>query len=213
MRIPDPIGDAVARVRDGGLIAYPTETVWGLGADARSDASLERLRRWKGRDGGEPVSILIASLDHLASLGFEVNAEAERLAAEFWPGPLTLVVHCGGRFARGVAREDGAVGVRCSAHPLADAIARRLHAEGVGPITSTSLTRSGLPPARTREDADSVCGNGPDEPQVIEVEEAEAGGDVASTVVDATRSRPEVLRWGAIPASELEPVLRALAAS
>ena len=213
MTIPDPIGDAVARVRDGGLIAYPTETVWGLGADARADSALERLRRWKGRDGGEPVSILIASLDHLASLGFEVTAEAERLAAEFWPGPLTLVIHCGGRFARGVAREDGAVGVRCSAHPLADAIARRLHAEGVGPITSTSLNRSGLPPARTREDADSVCGNGPDEPQVIEVEEAEAGGDVASTVVDATRSPPEVLRWGAIPASELEPVLRALAAS
>ena len=216
MRIPDPIGDAVARVRDGGLIAYPTETVWGLGADARSDASLERLRRWKGRDGGEPVSILIASLDHLAPLGFEVNAATERLAAAFWPGPLTLVIHCGGRFARGVAREDGAVGVRCSAHPLAEAIARRLHAEGVGPITATSLNPSGLPPARTREDAGAFCGTGPDRPdgpRVIDVEDAESGGDVASTVVDTTRGRPEVLRWGAVPASKLEPVLRRLAPS
>ena len=59
----------------------------------------------------------------------------------------------------------------------------------------------------------AICGDGPDEPQLIEVEEAEAGGDIASTVVDATGSRPEVLRWGAISASELEPVLRALAAS
>ena len=213
MTFPDPIGDAVTWVRDGGLIAYPTETVWGLGVDASADSALERLRQWKGRDEGEPVSILIASPDLLAPLGFEVNAVTERLVQAFWPGPLTLVIHCRGRLARGVAREDGAVGVRCSAHPLAGAIARRLFDEGVGPITATSLNASGLSPASTREDAGALCGRGRDEPRMIEVEEAASGGDVASTVVDATRVRPEVLRWGAVPESKLEPVLRGLAAS
>lgn len=211
--IPDPIGDAVAWVRDGGLLAYPTETVWGLGADAEADRALERLRRWKRRDESEPVAILVESVDDLGLLGFEVGTAAERLAAAFWPGPLTLILNCGRRFARGVARADGAVGVRCSAHPLAAAIARRLRAEGVGPITATSLNASGEAPARTRDAAGAACGEGGDQPHMIEVDQAESGGDQASTVVDATGPEPRVLRWGALPAAKLEPVLREIAAS
>ncbi len=104
--MPDPIGDAVEWVRDGGLLAYPTETVWGLGADSRSDSAVARLNHWKGRDASEPISILIAEPDCLASLGFELTDTARRLAAAFWPGPLTLVLNCEGRFARGVSRDE-----------------------------------------------------------------------------------------------------------
>jgi L-threonylcarbamoyladenylate synthase len=211
--MPDPVGDAVAWIRDGGLLAYPTETVWGLGADAQASCALERLRCWKRRDESEPVAILVESMDDLGPLGFEVGKAAERLAAAFWPGPLTLILNCGRRFAPGVARADGAVGVRCSAHPLAAALARRLRTEGVGPITATSLNASGEEPVRTRDAAGAACGEGSDQPHMIAVDQAESGGDEASTVVDATGQEPCVLRWGALPAAKLEPVLREIAAS
>jgi L-threonylcarbamoyladenylate synthase len=211
--IPDPIGEAVEWVRSGGLLAYPTETVWGLGADAGSDAALGRLRAWKGRGEETAISILVEGAGALAGLGFEFGASARRLAQAFWPGPLTLVLRCRRRFAPGVARGDGAVGVRCSAHPLAAALARRLAREGAGPITATSLNRSGAPPSATRDEARAACGEGPDAPHMIEVERAEAGGEAPSTVLDLTSPEPQVLRWGSVAAQELEPVLQEIAAA
>jgi L-threonylcarbamoyladenylate synthase len=202
--VSDPIGEAVRSVGEGGLVAYPTETVWGLGADARSDAAVEALRRFKGRGDDAPISILVESAEALASYDFELGPCAERLAKGFWPGPLTLVLGCGSRFATGIARADGAVGVRCSAHPLASALARRLHAEGVGPVTATSLNVTGAPEARTRTEAIRVCG---DSVRLVEVEGAESGGEAPSTVVDLTESEPRVLRWGAVPATELLPFI------
>lgn len=208
--IPDPIGEAVDRVRSGGLLAYPTETVWGLGADATSDRALARLARWKGRPADEPISILIDEPAALVSLGFAMSRAAHRISQAFWPGPLTLVLPGGQGFAPGVARSDGAVGVRCSSHPLAAAIARRLRSERVGPMTATSLNASGAPAARTREEAERLCGEGEDEPHLVGVDHAEAGGDEASTVVDLTGPAPEVLRWGAVPAEALGPILEDL---
>ena len=205
--IPDPLGDAARWLRSGGLLGYPTETVWGLGADATSDAAIARLLRWKARDDGDPLAILVELAADLPRLGFEPGPEVKRLAALFWPGPLTLVLPCRGRFAPGVARADGAVGVRCSAHPLAAALARRLRADRVGPITATSLNRSGSPPARTRADAERLCGSETEQPRLLDVKGTEAGGDAASTVVDLTAARPVVLRWGAVAAEALEPVL------
>ena len=134
--MPDPIGDAVTRVHEGGLIAYPTETVWGIGADATSDAAIERLRQWKGRGDDAPISILVAGIADLEVLGFEVGEPAQKLAGAFWPGPLTLVIPCRRAFARGIAREDGSVGVRCSAHPLAGA---KVVATVVGEVKGTKL--------------------------------------------------------------------------
>ena len=209
--IPDPLGDAVRWLRTGGLLAYPTETVWGLAADATSDRAVARLLRWKGRGDADPLAILVELAADLPRLGFELGREAKRLASLFWPGPLTLVLPCRARYAPGVARADGAVGVRCSSHPLAAALARRLRTDQVGPITATSLNRSGAPPARTRADAELVCGHEPDQPRLLEVKGAEAGGDAASTVVDLTSARPVVLRWGAVVADALEPVLAELA--
>jgi L-threonylcarbamoyladenylate synthase len=205
----EPIGDAVGWVRDGGLLAYPTETVWGLGADSRSDAAVARLTHWKGRDASEPISILVADAEELTALGFELTDTAWRLAAAFWPGPLTLVLRCEGQFAHGVSREDGAVGVRCSPHPIGAALARRLAAAGVGPLTSTSLNRSGAPAAGNLEQAREMCGSGVDVPRLIAVEGAEAGGERESTVIDATGAELRVLRWGAIARSDLARFLGA----
>jgi L-threonylcarbamoyladenylate synthase len=208
----DPLGDAARWVRDGGLLAYPTETVWGLGADAGSEEAVQRLRGWKGRSERAPISILIEDAHMLEALGFEANAAARRLISDFWPGPLTLVLPCRRRFASGVARDDGAVGVRCSQHPLAAALARRLANEGVGPITSTSLNPSGAPPVCTRREASACCDAGPAAPRLIDVEGAEAGGYPASTVVDVSGARPEVLRWGGLPERVLARVLAEIGA-
>ena len=93
----DPIRDAAAWIRAGGLLAYPTETLWGLGADATSGEALERLRRWKGRSADAPVSILVDGADALAGLGVELGEAGRRLAERFWPGPLTLVLPGDGR--------------------------------------------------------------------------------------------------------------------
>lgn len=209
--IPDPLGEAARWLRSGGLLGYPTETVWGLGADATSDDAVARLLRWKGREASDPLAILVELAAELPQLGFEPGPAANRLAALFWPGPLTLVLPCRGRFAPGVARKDGAVGVRCSSHPLASSLARRLRAERVGPITATSLNRSGSPPARSRAEAERLCGCEPDQPRLLDVKGAEAGGDAASTVVDLAAGRPVVLRWGAVAAERLSPVLADLA--
>lgn len=209
--IPDPLGDGVRWLRSGGLLAYPTETVWGLAVDATSEAAVARLLRWKGRGAADPLAVLVELPADLPRLGCELGREAKRLASLFWPGPLTLVLPCRARYAPGVARADGALGVRCSSHPLAAALARRLRSERVGPVTATSLNRSGAPPARNRAAAEALCGSGPDQPRLLEVKGAEAGGDAASTVVDLTTRRPVVLRWGALAADALEPVLAELA--
>jgi len=205
--IADPLGEAVRRVAEGGLLAYPTETVWGLGADARSDAAVARLRDWKGRGEDSPISILVEDFVALSDLGFELGPGAKRLMGAFWPGPLTLVLRCRARFAEGVARADGAVGVRCSSHPLAAALTRRCVREGLGPLTATSLNRTGQAPARTRGEALALCVGAAD-PLLLDVEGADAGGELESTVIDLSGERPEVLRWGALTDRVVAPVLQ-----
>lgn len=207
----DPVEAAVACVAAGGLIAYPTETVWGLGADANSERALGSLRDFKRRGETAPVSILVADAEQLADLGFDFCEGARLLAARFWPGPLTLVLANRRRFARGVARADGAVGVRCSSHPIAQRLASGLAGRGLGPLTATSLNRSGQRPARTLEQARCRCEEGDASPFLLDLPGPDAGGARASTVVDLTGSRPAVLRWGALEQSVLEPLLQEMA--
>ena len=210
MTLPDPIGDAVRWIMGGGLLAYPTETVWGLGAEAGSEAALARLRTWKGRERDNPVAVLVESVEAALDAGFELSPAAQRLAERFWPGPLTVIVKGPGGLAEGIAREDGGVGLRCSSHPLASALARRLRRESGGLLTSTSLNHAGEPAARTFEEARALCGNAEGEPLMIPLDGGEAGGDAASTVVDTCETPPRVLRWGATRRIDLEPVLEAL---
>ena len=113
-------------------------------------------------------------------------------------------------FARGVARADGAVGVRCSSHPLAQRLARELEKRGLGPLTATSLNRSGESPARTRAEARRSCEEDPAGPFLLAEPGPDAGGAQASTVVDVTGACPEVLRWGALTRGDLAPVFQEL---
>ncbi len=204
----DLLGEAVARIASGGLLAFPTETLWGLGADARSEVAVARLQSWKQRSDDQPLSVLVTGADALPALGIDAARLARELANTFWPGPLTMVLPCRERFAKGIARADGALGVRCSPHPVAGALARALHAAGVGPITATSLNRHGDAPARMRAEAANACADGDDAPLLFVGDGLDAGGGRPSTVVDLTGEKPIVLRWGALGRDFLVPLLR-----
>lgn len=197
---------AVAAVRAGGTVAYPTETLYGVGADAHSERAIARLRSWKGRAASQPMAILVEAAAALEGLGIALPASAAALAHAFWPGPLTLVLPASARFAAGVGRGDGAVGVRCSSHPLAAALAARLAREGVA-ITATSLNRSGEPPARTLAEARALCDEGSGAPLLLADPELPEPSGIASSVVDLTTPVPTLLRAGAISREALERVL------
>jgi L-threonylcarbamoyladenylate synthase len=203
----DPWAAAVERLGGGGLVAYPTETVWGLGALAGSERAVAGLRAWKGRDRGQPISVLVSGIESLEELGFELSPLARRVAQRCWPGPLTLVLPAPRLFAAGVARGDGALGVRCSPHPVAAALARVVEEAGLGPVTATSLNRSGAAPVLDRAQALALCGSNPEAPLVLGAGAEEASGAAPSTVLDLAGERPAVLRWGAIARAEIEAIL------
>ncbi len=198
---------ALGRLRADGLVAFPTETVWGLAARADSEAAVRRLRLWKGREENRPIALLVAAPEALSALGFVSPPTARTLIEAFWPGPLTLVLSCERSFARGIARGDGAVGLRCSSHPGAAALARAAADAGLGPLTATSLNRSGGSAARTRQEAEALCTQGVDPPYLLACPDHDAYDGPPSTVVDLTGREPEVLRWGAIGRGVLETVL------
>jgi L-threonylcarbamoyladenylate synthase len=188
---------AVERLAEGGLVAFPTETVWGLAVRAESATALERLQAWKGRRADNPIALLVSGPRALEVLDFDVSDAAHALMDEFWPGALTLVLPCRHRFPCGLARRDGAVGVRCSSHAEAAELVRRAEAAGAGPLTATSLNRSGNPPARTRDEAAVLCGGGAADPLLLPGD-LDAGGETPSTVIDLTGRCPSVLREGGL---------------
>lgn len=193
---------AIARIAAGGLVGYPTETSWGLAADAASELAIAALRRFKGRDAEKPISLLVSSLGAAERLGARITPAARQLAAAFWPGPLTLVVPGDAKLARGIAGADGGVGLRCSPHPIARALAELAEARGIGPLTATSLNLSGEPDCWTRSQAEALALG-----EVALVAGPDAGGAAPSSVVDACGARAKVLREGAISAARIAMAL------
>lgn len=208
----EPVGldAALAAIRSGRSVAYPTETVYGLGADAHSASAIARLLAWKGRAAAQPLTILVHGAAGLEPLGVALDAPARALMEAFWPGPLTLVVPATCRFAPGVGRADGALGVRCASHPLARALAAHLAREGVV-ITATSLNRSGETPARTCREARAACGEGAAAPLLLRDDTLPEPSGAPSSILDLTTSPPTLLRVGAIERAALERVLGPLA--
>ena len=98
-RASEAMDEALARIARGGLVAYPTETLFGLGVDATRSDAVERLRAWKGRSDHQPLSLLVEDATVLSSVGIGVPPAAQRLAQELWPGPLTLVLPCTRQFS------------------------------------------------------------------------------------------------------------------
>lgn len=201
------IGRAVAVLQRGGLVAFPTETVWGIAADAGCAPAVARLRAFKGRETTQPISLLVSGPDALGPLACELDARASALIEAFWPGPLTLILPCRGvGLAAGLVNRDGGLGIRCSPHPVAAALAGAAAEAGLGPLTATSCNAHGALPAQTREQARRVCSGGDVAPIVIESGD-DAHGAAPSSVLDLCSRPARLLRAGALPERAILDVL------
>ncbi len=199
------IAAAVAALTDGQLVAFPTETVYGLGANARNAAAVARLYAAKGRPPDHPVIVHIASADELPLWAREVPDSARALAARFWPGPLTLVLKRASGVRDAITGGQDTVAVRCPAHPVALRLLRAAREAGIDGIVAPSANRFGrISPttaAHVREElADAVA-------MVLDGGPCAVG--IESTIVDVSGERPRVLRPGMITAEEVADCLGA----
>jgi L-threonylcarbamoyladenylate synthase len=186
-------------LRAGGLVAFPTETVYGLGADASSERALARLYAVKRRPADHPVIVHFASADEAFAWARQVPEAARLLARRFWPGPLTLILRRSGKAGDFVTGGQDSVGLRVPSHP----VARELLEEFGGGVAAPSANRFGLvsptTAAHVREDL------GGDVDLVLEGGPSEVG--IESTIVDLSGHAPVLLRPGRISKKELEAVL------
>lgn len=186
---------AAAVLRAGGLVAFPTETVYGLGADAWDAEATRRVFDAKGRPADNPLIVHVADHGGLAEVAAAVSPLARRLAARFWPGPLTVVVEAAADLPPVTTAGLATVGVRMPAHPAALAL---LRAAGV-PVAAPSANRSGRPSPTTAAHVLDDLGGQVD--VVLDGGQCEVG--VESTVVDARGHAPVVLREGAVTREQL----------
>ena len=173
---------AAQLLRSGAVVAFPTDTVYGLGASADDEVAQKRIYTIKGRPVGMPLILMVAAESQLEGL-VHVDSRAEAYIRKWWPGPLTVILHAtGGR----------TLGVRIPKHKVALDLLR--HA---GPLMTTSANLHGEEPAMSAEEAGSLSG------VMAVVDGGIAPGGAASTVLDLTGPEPHVLREGAIPSAEL----------
>ena len=191
----DEIDEAVALLRAGGLVAFPTETVYGLGADAASPAAVERIFAVKGRPRDHPVIVHLHDAEAMDAWAARVPPPARQLAAAHWPGPLTLLVERSARVPDEVTGGRPTVGLRVPAHPLA----RRLLAAFGGGLAAPSANRFGKVSPTTAAHVRADLGGAVD--LVLDGGPCTVG--VESTIVDCTTVPPTVLRHGGITVQEL----------
>jgi L-threonylcarbamoyladenylate synthase len=205
--IATAIPQVVQHLGKGGLLAYPTETVYGLGSRA-VQADVAALAALKGRSATKPFLLLISDRRMAEAHGLAFNASADALARAFWPGPLTLVLPGGsGRLPDLLRGPDGGIAVRWTSH---QGIAKLVAALGV-PLTSTSANLPGQPPgagadAIARDFAPAVASG-----QLLVLDGGVLGNRPPSTVVDCTRPRAQIVREGTLSAAELRRAVGRLA--
>jgi len=193
------IAGTLAHLAEGGIVAYPTETVYGFGG-AIDSASVERLVAMKHRPSGKPFLLLISGSEMIERLGLHLSRAASQLAARFWPGPLTLVLSGGERRVSPRLRgPEGGIAVRWTSHP---GLQRLISAMG-DPLTSTSANRPGLPPAMSAGDVLSSWSAEIASGTMRLLDGGTLEASAPSTVVDCTTKRLRVIRPGAIAASAL----------
>ena len=192
---------ACAALRRGEVIVFPTETLYGLGADALSDTAVEKVFQLKGRDPNNPIPVLIDGRNMLGTLVADIPLLAEALIARFWPGPLTLVLAARKDIPRPLLNSNGGIGVRLSSQPIATQIVKALG----HPLTATSANPSGEAPARTLQEAKQYFSGQID----VFVDGGELTSRTGSTVVEISADKVKIIRAGEIGAAQLESALGA----
>jgi L-threonylcarbamoyladenylate synthase len=197
--IEGALRDTLQHLSDRGVLAYPTETVYGFGTAVDHD-SVETLVKMKGRPPGKPFLLLIADASQITRLGLHMTPSAANLAARFWPGPLTLVLPGGDRRVPARLRgPEGGVAVRLTPHP---GLQRLLQAYGE-PITSTSANRPGVPPAMSVAEIEEQWPDAIHRGMLRVLDGGRLSPSQPSTVVDCTSRRPRVIRPGVYSAQQL----------
>ncbi len=186
---------AAAVIRKGGVVAFPTTGLYGLGTDALNAAAVERLFDLKQRQRSKPILVLIDSPVQLQGLAARIPDAAVRIMDQFWPGGVTIVFEAAAGVAEPLTAGTGKIGIRQAGHPVAAALLSAVN----GPITGTSANFSGAPGCRRIEDLD---------PELIRrldliIDGGPLKGGRGSTVVDVTGRRLRILREGAVSEGEI----------
>ncbi len=193
---------AASIISEGGVIAFRTDTFYGLGADPFNEAAIKRIRELKGREGNKPILLLISDGRQISRFISKQSSIFTEVTKRFWPGPLTIVGPARDELPDELTAGSGTIGLRLPANEEVRAIVRACG----GALTATSANFSDQPDARSAGDVASYFPTGID--LIID------GGDVnatkASTVIDLSGTEPRIVREGAISASELESFFHSL---
>jgi L-threonylcarbamoyladenylate synthase len=198
---PAMLEEAAAWIRQGGVVAYPTDTWYGLGADVTSDRAVAAVFEVKGRGAEAALPLIAASLAQVEDLCGPLDTGAATLARAFWPGPLSIVLDAPASVSARAHAGLGSIAIRIPRH----AVARALAAAFGAPIAATSANRAGEPPAGTAAELGSLA----DDARVFVVDGGPTPGGAPSTIVDMRGGTPRAIRIGAVPWNR---VLRSLQA-
>jgi len=196
---PKVIAKAAGVLLKGGVIVFPTRSLYGLGVDAFNEKAVQSLFSIKGRPPEKPILVLIHDVTQLDSLVREVPVRAQLLMRVFWPGKLTLVFDAAKRVPEGLTAGTGKIGIRQAGHPAAAALAAAFGR----PITGTSANRSGRPGVARISDLDPLIGDAVD----LILDAGPLEGGAGSTVLDVTCDPPRLLRKGDISGLKISQAL------
>jgi L-threonylcarbamoyladenylate synthase len=188
---------AAGAIRRGDVVVLPTDTVYGIGADAFSPTGIDKLLAAKGRGRDMPVPVLVGSPDVVEGLAYGLSKAARDLIEAFWPGALTVVVRHQPSLAWDLGDANGTVALRMPLHPVAIELLRV-----VGPMGVSSANRSGSPAATTYDEAYAQLGD----TVAVYLDAGTSGEAVPSTIVDVTGVVPRLLRLGAVDLATLQTV-------
>ncbi len=186
---------AVSIIEKGGIVAFPTESFYGLGVDATNSSAIEKLFRVKKRDPHLPILILISSINELSKYASPIPPEAEELGRRFWPGGLTMVLQSSQGLPTVITGGTGKIGIRISSHPLAHALTLALNV----PVTGTSANISGQPPCTRADQVVECLGEKVD----LILDGGATEGTHPSTLLDVTSDPPLLIREGIIKEEEI----------
>ncbi|QQS01245.1 MAG: threonylcarbamoyl-AMP synthase [Austwickia sp.] len=191
------VAQAAEAVRDGRLVVLPTDTVYGVGADAFAPDAVQALLAAKGRGREMPPPVLIPNLRTVDGLATDVPDYARALMAQFWPGPLTVILRAQASLMWDLGDTNGTVGLRMPADPIALAVL-----EQTGPMAVTSANATGQPAATTILEAATMLGPAVD----VYLDGGPSRAGLASTIVDCTGTEPRVLRQGGVSEEDVRRV-------
>ena len=199
MTDPSAIDGAARILAEGGLVAFPTETVYGLGARADDDAAVARIYAAKGRPSDHPLIVHVLDEAGAAVFAGELPGVARKLIQAFWPGPVTVIVPRRPGVAAACAGGQASIGLRCPSHPMARALLQRALELGVPGVAAPSANRFGrVSPTRAEHVRDEFG------PALLVLDGGACQAGIESAIVDCTRGRPVLLRPGTVDRGALE---------